>query len=107
MLGLAPLGAVPLGGSLAGTITLTASCGSFMLTGQAAGLKLTGKIPAVYGAYSLTGEPAFPRLDTTLSNLMPGMYTLTGQDAELDESAHWTAQDCTDSPWSHDECDCH
>lgn len=104
-------GVYPIGANLVGSTstayTLIAAQGSFTLSGQAAALKLAGKLPAAYGAYALTGDAAYPRLDSTFGNLMPGMYALTGQDAELERATHWTDIDCTDSPWSHDECDCH
>jgi len=86
---------------------IIASQGSYALSGQAASFRIAGKITAAYGAYVFTGEPALPKLDTTMANLFPGMYALIGQDVEMERTTHWTDEDCTDSPWTHDECDCH
>lgn len=103
-------GSFTLSGQAAGlgaAYKIVAGQGAYALSGQAATLKLDGKIPAAYGAYALTGEPALPKLDTTFANLFPGMFVLDGQDVEMERTTHWTDEDCTDSPWAHDECDCH
>lgn len=62
--------------------TITASGGSYALTGQSAGLKASRKIAAAQGSYALTGQAAALRAARKIVAAQ-GSYALTGQAASL------------------------
>lgn len=66
--------------SVGSAYTLTASAGSYTLTGQSAGVLAARKITATGTAYAYTGQDATPRRTFILS-ASAGSYTLTGQSA--------------------------
>lgn len=66
----------------AGSYVLTASTGSFSLSGQAAGLRASRKLVAAQGAFALSGQPAALRASRKLA-AASGSFTLTGQPANL------------------------
>lgn len=66
----------------AAAYTLTASVGSFTLSGQAAGLKAGRKVAAGTGSFSLSGQPAGLRATRAVAAGV-GSYALTGIPAGL------------------------
>lgn len=75
--GLAPSGGGP-------TYSLTASYGSYSVTGQTATVSLDRVLTASYGAYSLTGQSAtLTYAGAYVITAQSGSYSLTGQSATL------------------------
>ncbi len=64
------------------TYTITASAGSFTLTGQPAGLKAVRKLSAATGVGTITGQPASLEAGRILA-AEAGAVTTAGQDAAL------------------------
>lgn len=72
------------------TYTLEAAQGSYVLTGQAAGLTAARKMAAAVGAFTLTGQDAGLRAGRKIT-AGAGSYTLTGIAADLKASRKLTA----------------